>query len=238
MIGIYCIQNLLDGKRYIGQSKNIGRRLNDHRGSLRRGCHRNIHLQRAWNLYGEINFEFSAVLYCEIESLDTMERLYINMYSTMNDKYGYNLEGGGNRNKVMSEETRKKISESRTGRSFFSESTLKKIAARMKGNKYRLGMPMPEKSRAKLAESHKGNKYTLGLKHTDEAKRKMSEKRKGKDNHRTGTIQSEEARKKISESLKKAKRFFNPFRSEESNKKRSETMRLVWERRKNNKESL
>lgn len=50
---------------YLGASSNIPRRWNSHRNALRRNRHRNVHLQRAWNKYGEAAFEFKTVWLCE-----------------------------------------------------------------------------------------------------------------------------------------------------------------------------
>jgi len=63
--GIYKIVNKIDGKCYIGSSGNIlepnvGRWYN-HKHMLRNNNHDNIHLQRAWNKYGENNFDFIIV---------------------------------------------------------------------------------------------------------------------------------------------------------------------------------
>lgn len=44
LCGIYCIENLANGKRYIGQSKNIERRINNHKNLLRKNEHHNEYL--------------------------------------------------------------------------------------------------------------------------------------------------------------------------------------------------
>ena len=54
MIGIYSITNKLNNKRYIGQSI---ARIKRHFRELRRGVHHCHHLQRAFDKYGEDNFE-------------------------------------------------------------------------------------------------------------------------------------------------------------------------------------
>ncbi len=56
--GVYAIQNKLDGNNYAGSAIDIRKRWSEHRYTLNRGIHANIHLQRAWKKYGEENFEF------------------------------------------------------------------------------------------------------------------------------------------------------------------------------------
>lgn len=45
--GIYLITNILNGKRYIGSSKNIYNRLHEHIHNLKRNKSHNAHLQSA-----------------------------------------------------------------------------------------------------------------------------------------------------------------------------------------------
>lgn len=46
--GVYKIENLLDGKVYVGKSKDIGRRWYEHKYELNKGKHINKHLQNSW----------------------------------------------------------------------------------------------------------------------------------------------------------------------------------------------
>ena len=108
--GIYCIESLMDNKKYIGQSVDIEQRFRSHKSSLRNNKHSNTHLQSAWNLYKENNFIFYVVEKCDIYDLDDKERYYISMYNLTNDKFGYNFEGGGSESKNISESTRRKMS--------------------------------------------------------------------------------------------------------------------------------
>lgn len=108
MIGIYKIENKINGKIYIGQSTNINKRLTNHKSLLRANKHYNNHLQSAFNKYRENNFTFEIIDICEIDELDALERLYINKYECKHNELGYNLEDGGNKNKQLSEETKQK----------------------------------------------------------------------------------------------------------------------------------
>lgn len=110
--GIYKITNKINKKVYIGQSRNIKQRLNEHKNHLNRNIHHNSHLQNAWNKYGEINFKMETIEECPIEIINEKEKEYINIYKSYNRKYGYNIEKGGNQNIIVSEETRQKLRES------------------------------------------------------------------------------------------------------------------------------
>jgi group I intron endonuclease len=62
--GIYKWINKVNGKYYVGSSmdilSNVGRKTN-HLYMLRGKYHNNEHFQRAWNKYGEENFEFIVI---------------------------------------------------------------------------------------------------------------------------------------------------------------------------------
>lgn len=109
MIGIYKITNKINNKVYIGQSVNIKRRWKDHiRGNKK--CSSLIH--SAINKYGvdsfdfEVLFEFNRVNY---DLMNILEIAYIKYFNSLSPN-GYNLDSGG-KNKIPSDDTRKKISE-------------------------------------------------------------------------------------------------------------------------------
>lgn len=109
MIGIYCITNKINGKKYIGQSVNIESRKRDHFHNHKNK--HNDHLKNSFNKYGSENFKFEIIKICHKKYLDRFEKLYIRIYETTNPNKGYNKDSGGNLNKHRSDETKEKISE-------------------------------------------------------------------------------------------------------------------------------
>ena len=110
--GIYCIENITTNKKYIGQSIDINDRWRKHISELNHSSHHNDYLQKAWNKYGENDFKFYVLEYCSDDELDEKEIYYINLYNTIDRKYGYNLKTGGQANCHHTDEVKNKISES------------------------------------------------------------------------------------------------------------------------------
>jgi group I intron endonuclease len=59
--GLYQIVNLIDGKRYIGSSCELKKRLKTHIKQLNSNKHHCIHLQRAYNKYGQKEFKIEIL---------------------------------------------------------------------------------------------------------------------------------------------------------------------------------
>ena len=86
MIGIYKIQNLTNGKVYIGQSIHIERRWAEH-------CQPSADslIANAIKKYGKENFSFQVLQECSVEKLDELENYYIKENNSVTPN-GYNVE--------------------------------------------------------------------------------------------------------------------------------------------------
>ena len=80
--GIYCITNERNGHKYVGQSKCLCKRKENHFRLLKCKKHHNPHLQRAWNYYGGEWFSFAILEivrnYCDLDEREQywIERLH------------------------------------------------------------------------------------------------------------------------------------------------------------------
>ena len=114
--GIYKIINKVNGKYYIGSSKNmcgtsdsIGR-WKEHLQGLKHNRHFNKHLQRAWNKYGESSFIFTIIDRVGVDKLLGVEQKYLDeaiktqCYNTV-----FIAKGGGFEGHKHSEETKRRI---------------------------------------------------------------------------------------------------------------------------------
>ena len=210
---VYKITNTVNQKSYIGISIREPEkdRIKDHLSG-----NGNRIIARSVKKYGKNVFTYE-ILEANVfdEFLPDLEVAYIANYNTI-APHGYNLTSGGDNHKKLSEETRKKISEARKGKTFSVE-TRKKISEANKGKKHtaktrqkmsetRKGQPCTDETRQKISQAKKGSTRTT------EHLRKLSEKRKGStlsaqtrrkiSNTLKGSTLSEETRKKISEARK------------------------------------
>lgn len=134
------------------------------------------------------------------EEAEKLEIELISKYKSNNKKYGYNISNGGNALGKHSEETKKKISLKNKNR-VFSEETRRKMrenhADFSKENNPLFGKKMPEELRRKMSLAHKGknlgaNNPMFGKKHSEETKILQSQNRKGKNigicNHKSRKV--------------------------------------------------
>jgi group I intron endonuclease len=115
--GIYRWLNTVTGQAYIGSSKHLHRRRNEHLRELRKGVSPCFKLQHAWNKYGETAFEFEALAFCLEDDLLRQEQLALNAFDAVNTGYNISPEAGAPmRGRKVSPETRLKISLANKGR--------------------------------------------------------------------------------------------------------------------------
>jgi group I intron endonuclease len=162
---IYQIENIKNGKIYIGQTRNPTIRWQNHCSLLRNDKHDNSHLQNAWNIYGAENFKFSIIKEVPLEQLNHHEIQVIEtfskdkVYNTYKGTYTYG----------MTDSQKKNISE--------------KMKNKTSWNK---GIPRTERTKNKISESLKGKCFL-----TTEGRSRISTS----TSHRNKNMTAEEHRK-------------------------------------------
>ena len=90
---VYKIQNLINGKVYIGSSQNVQKRWLEHKNTAKNpnNKHYQYPLYRAFRKYGLENFNFSIIgTYNTKEEMEQAEYDYIIKYDSINSHKGYN----------------------------------------------------------------------------------------------------------------------------------------------------
>lgn len=198
---VYKIQNMQDGKVYIGSSENVVRRIYDHKRWLKGGYHVCQKLQYAYDIAGPEAFVYTVLEEIfDISSLHEREQYWIDLLDAANIGYNTSPTAGSISGMKMTEETREKMSKSATGHIKSDEhranlsvaNTGKKMSdeSRMKMRLAKLGKKRPPhtpETKAKMSAAKIGQVFS------DETRQKMAIAKKGR------TL-SDETRKKMSES--------------------------------------
>ena len=183
---IYCYTNLINDKKYIGQTYSEKTRKSAFNckktyTTSRKSGGKLSHFDAALKKYGKENFSYTIIQEIDcptleelVTQLDNLEKYYIKYFDTFNN--GYNSTTGG-RDGLLSEETKKKIGESLLGRPML-DITREKFT--FKGHHW------PEEDKKRLSDlaknrfQDKTNHPMYGKHHSEESKRKNSLSRKGK----------------------------------------------------------
>jgi group I intron endonuclease len=189
---IYKVINKENGKIYIGQTvRTMELRKNEHYYSIKRNSSNN-HFHNALSKYDKDSFEWKLLLICDDKDLDYYEVELINKYKSSDKSIGYNSDIGGNSNKIISDETKLKMSIKRKEllangmkTNFMTDNPSHKNGGSFKGKHHkdetkeklrllRIGDTSSEETKAKISKATSGeNNPMFGRKHSPEAKEKM-----------------------------------------------------------------
>jgi group I intron endonuclease len=155
--GIYKIESKLYPNRlYIGSAIHICKRWTNHLCYLRKGKHTNLKLQRHYNKYGEKDLLFSIIIGCDKEDLIKIEQFFIDSF---NPYFNICKVAGNSLGRVVTEITRKKLSESHIGQNTWSR-----------------GIKQSKETIFKRSQSNKGKiPWIKNKKHSKEAIEKIRE---------------------------------------------------------------
>lgn len=193
--GVYRLFNRINGRFYIGSTKEFKRRWRQHVKDLTANKHSNAFLQADFNICGSDAFVFEVLKVVEgpQELRLAEEQVYINQLYD-NQQQCYNLTRSVNKrgpscNSYTPEESKAKFRASVLGKRRWTEEEKREISERLKGHH------VSEATRQKLREKN------LGKKQSEETKKKISESNIGKHRER---LLSPEMRAKAVEGTRKA----------------------------------
>ena len=185
---IYKLTHKESRKAYIGQTlRPIHKRFKEHQ-QLGSGCRA---ISGAIKKHGWENFDKE---WYEVpnEELNFYEEMLVALLGTLSPG-GYNLmEGGGSKGRP-SDETKKKISKANSGEKAYWHGKMLSEETKQKMSEAHTGKTFREEHKQKISEAN------LGKTHTEESKKKMSEAQSGEKNHMYGKEHTAETKQKMSE---------------------------------------
>lgn len=176
--GVYIVKNKITGDIYVGSSKDLVARWNQHRYTLRHKKGQNELLQGAWDKYGEKEFEFKILALVPPNKLVEIEQSLID---GLKPAYNISLEIGkfpmSYRKRQETEEYRKQVSNA--VKDLWKNQEYKDCHSKPRkwkdGKPNRLGVKLTDEQKNHLSEINTGDKNPNYGKHrTDEFKQRTS----------------------------------------------------------------
>ena len=235
---IYLITNIHNGKRYVGQHYNSkpDRRFYQHCHSANKGKSTTCILANAIRKNGVESFKLETLGIFPIDSLDNMECYYAEQFGTYmwdEPNPGYNMIWcgcvGRMRGIKPSQETRDKMTKTRTGKPIHDQAFKDALAKRNSKREY------TEEDRKKMSERTK-------LLMTEEKRKEMSEIQKKKyeenEQHRKNILEAQQKRRQNESKDAKEKYRKNTnkqFSTPESRERHRQIMLKYYENKRNEK---
>lgn len=152
--GVYEIVNTVNGHRYIGSSVDIINRWRVHKSALGLSKHHSPYLQRSWDKYGQDFFEFTVLECCEKEQLIDREQYFID---TLKPTYNISPTAYSCLGVKHSEETKKRISISKSGDNCSDETRIRLSISHKGKTSPRKGCTLSPETRQKISEVQIGH---------------------------------------------------------------------------------
>lgn len=170
---IYCARNIINNKRYIGQTtQKLSNRIKGHKYDAKNKDRGKTYFYKAIRKYGFNFFEWKILeKNIKINELNEKETYWIKHYDTVNngyncmyfDEYDRKIVSKETRKKQslirlgkkLSKETCKKMSDSKKGTILGNKNPMKRKEVREKVAMKKIGKKMPKESREKLSKSLK-----------------------------------------------------------------------------------
>jgi group I intron endonuclease len=147
MAVIYQITNMENGKYYIGSAQSYERRVWQHKNDLKKGAHKNPHIQAAWNKYGPDAFVFEILeTIPDGECQLAWENKYLHVHVGKPECYNINKDAEAPRlGIILSDTAKENISTGRKGKHAGEEH-------------YRYGAEVSDEVRKKIGDTQRGVK--------------------------------------------------------------------------------
>lgn len=114
--GVYCIKNIINSDMYIGSSKNIYERFQEHKRGMIKNNHPNIIIRHSVKKYNYVNFEFLVLKFSITTNKDILMQLEQDYIDKYKPKYNILKEAYRNSTYKHSKEAIEKIRLSGIGR--------------------------------------------------------------------------------------------------------------------------